>query len=120
MKQKFKTEESKVAEVNRILRNIGPRKGTRPDKIHPQFVKISANITNSHVTNITSSDLKRNSFSDSGKVASICPIFKGKGERTKMKNDRPVSILNCFSKVYESFVRVFIRFYFSLQKRVSQ
>ena len=56
------------------------------------------------LTNIINSDLKRNAFSDSAKVASIRPIFKGKGERTEIKNYRPVSILNCFSKVYKRFI----------------
>ena len=49
-------------------------------------------------------ELKRNAFCDSAKVASIRPIFKGKGERTDIKNYRQVSILNCFSKVYEKFI----------------
>ena len=63
-----------------------------------------ANIIDSHLTNIINSDLKRNAFSDSAKVTSIRPIFKGKGERTEIKNDTPVSILNFFSKVYERFI----------------
>ena len=63
-----------------------------------------ANIIDSHLINIINSDLKRNAFSDSPKAASIRPIFKGKGERTETKNNRPVSILNCFSKVYERFI----------------
>ena len=40
---------------------------------------------------------------DSAKIASVRPIFK-KGERTEIKNYRPVSILNCFSKIYERFL----------------
>ena len=57
------------------------------------------------MTNIINSDLKRNAFSDSSKVASIRPIFKGKGEKVEIKNYRPVSILNCFTKVYKRFIR---------------
>ena len=104
MKKEFKIEEAKVEQVNKILRNINSRKATGPDKIPPKIVKMSANIIDSHLTNIINSDLKRNAFSDSAKIASIRPIFKGKGERTEIKNYRPVSILNCFSKVYERFI----------------
>ena len=86
------------------MRSINYRKATGPDKIPPKIVKTSTNIIDSHLTNIINSDLKINAFSDSAKVASIRPIFKGKGERTEMKNCRPVSILNCFSKVYERFI----------------
>ena len=65
---------------------------------------MSANIIYSHLTNRITSDLNRNAFSDPAKVASIRPIFKGKGERTEIKSYRLVSILNCFSKVYERFI----------------
>ena len=56
------------------------------------------------MTNIINSDLKRNTFSDSVKVAPIRLIFKGKEERTEIKNYRPVSMLNCFSQVFERFI----------------
>ena len=72
------------------MRNINSRKATGPDKIPPKIVKMSANIIGSHLTNIINSDLKRNAFSDSA--------------RTEIKNYRPVSILNSFSKVYERFI----------------
>ena len=38
-------------------------------------------------------------FSEKAKLASVRPIFK-KNEREKIENYRPVTILNCFSKVY--------------------
>ena len=64
---------------------------------------MSAYIIDKHLTNIINNDLLRNSFSDSAKIASVRPIFK-KGERTEIGNYRPVSILNCFSKIYERFL----------------
>ena len=85
VKKEFKIDEAKVEEVNKILRNINCRKATWPDRIPPKIVKMSANITDFHLTNIINSDLERNAFSDSAKVASIRPIFKGKGERTEIK-----------------------------------
>ena len=98
VKKQFKIEDAKVEQVNKILRNIGS------DKIPPKIVKMSANIIDSHLTNTINSDLKRNAFSDSAKVASIRPNFKVKGERTEIKNYRLVSIRKCFSKVYERFM----------------
>ena len=91
MKKEFEIEEAKVEQINKILRNINSRKAAGPDKTLPKNVKMSANIIDSHLTNIINSDLKRNAFSDSAKVASLRPIFKGKGERTEIKNYRPVS-----------------------------
>ena len=62
-----------------------------------------AYIIDKHLTNIINNDLLRKSFSDSTKLASVRPIFK-KGKRTEIGNYRPVSILNCFSKIYERFL----------------
>ena len=108
MKREFKTEEAKFEQINKDFRNINSRKATGPDKIPPKIVKILANIIDSHLTNIINSNLKRNAFSDSAKVVSIRPIFKGKGERTEIQIYRPVNILNCFSKVYERFIHEYL------------
>ena len=72
-KNEFKIEEMKAEQVNKRLRNS--RKATGPNKVPPKVVKMSANIVDSHLINITNSDLKRNAFSDVAKVASIRPIF---------------------------------------------
>ena len=64
---------------------------------------MSAYIIDKHLTNIINNDLLRKSFSDSTKLASVRSIFK-KGKRTEIGNYRPVSILNCFSKIYERFL----------------
>ena len=106
VKKEFKIEEARVEQMNKILRNINSKKATGPDKIHPQIIEMSAKIFDSHLTNIINSDLKRNAFPDSAKVASIGPIFKGKGKRTDIKDYRPVRILNCFSKNYERFIHL--------------
>ena len=64
---------------------------------------MSAYIIDKQLTNIVNNDFLRKSFSDSPKLASVRPIFK-KGERTEIGNYRPVSILNCFSKIHEKFL----------------
>ena len=48
----------------------------------------------SYLKNIINSDLSRNLFSTSVKVASVRPIFK-KDDRTKIKKYRTVSLLGC-------------------------
>ena len=57
----------------------------------------------SHLMNIINNDLSNNSFSNEAKVATVRPIYKKKS-RDKIENYRPVSILSCFSKVYEKFL----------------
>ena len=85
VKKEFKIEEAKVEQVNKILRNINSRKATRPDKIPPIIVKMSANIIDSHLTNIINSDFKRNAFSDSAKIAQFVQFSKGEEKELRAK-----------------------------------
>ena len=56
-----------------------------------------------HLKNIINSDIEKNSSSEGAKIASVRPISK-KNEREKVESYRPVSILNCFSKIYEKYI----------------
>ena len=85
VKKEFKIEEAKVEQINKVLRNINSRKATGPDKTPPKIVKMSANIIDFHLTNIINTDLKRNAFSESAKVASIRSISKGKEKGLRSK-----------------------------------
>ena len=85
-----------------LVNNNVPKKATGPDKILVKVVKMSAYMIDKHLTNINSS-LLSNSISDCSKIASVGTTLK-KGDRTETGNNRPVSILNCFSKMYERFV----------------
>ena len=81
---------------------MNPNKAIGPDKIPAKIVILSANIIDSHLTNVINHDLDNNSFSEGAKIATVRPIYK-KIDRDKIENYRPVSILNWFSKVYERF-----------------
>ena len=119
----FTIEPATAAEINEIIKHLSPKKATGLDKILVKIVKRAANIIDSHLlTNIINNDLPRNSFSNSTKVPSVRPMFK-KNDRTNIKNYRPVSLLNCFSKFHKTFLnkqlllfrkRFSLRFHFCL------
>ena len=64
---------------------------------------MSANIIDCHLSNIIASDISDNQYSEHSKTATVRPIFK-KDDRTKVKNYRPVSLLNISSKIHERFL----------------
>ena len=74
---------------------LGSKKATGLYGIPVKFIKLSANVIDSHLANIINKDIDLNCFSESAKIR---PIFK-KDEKTKVKNYRPVSLLNIFSKI---------------------
>ena len=65
---------------------------------------MSANDIDSHLANVINNDIAKKVFSEKAKVAYVRPIFKKNELGKKSENYRPVSILNCFSKVYKKFL----------------
>ena len=99
---RFDIPAAKIEDINKIIKNINPKKATGPDKIPPKIVRLSANI-DSHLMNIINNDFSNNSFSNEAKVAIVQPIYKKKS-RDQIENYRPVSMLSYFSIVYEKFL----------------
>ena len=48
--------------------------------------------------------LKESCFPDCWKISLVVPVFKNVGERSTVKNYRPVSLLSVVSKVFEKIV----------------
>ena len=90
-------------DIDKIINSLSSDKATGPDGISVKFIKLSANVIDSHLANIRNKDIDLNCYSENAKIANVRPIFK-KDERTKVKSYRPVSLLNVFSKIYESYI----------------
>ena len=100
---RFELPKPTASDINKIIKSLDTNKATGPDGISAKYVKISANIIDSHLSNIISYDLSDNQYSEHAKTAAVRPCYK-KDDRTKVKNYRPVSLLNIFSKIYERFL----------------
>ena len=59
-------------------------------------------IIDYHIENIINKDTSDNNYSENAKTADLRPIFKD-GDRTKIKNYMPVSLLNIFSKFISAY-----------------
>jgi len=103
LSEKFNLPKAEVSEINELLMSLNTKKATGPDSIPPKIVKLSANVIDAHLCNIINMSIETSSFPDDAKLASVVPIYKKKC-RQKMENYRPVSILNCFSKIFERFI----------------
>ena len=90
-------------DINQIIKSLNINKAKGPDGISAKFVKISADIIDCHIANIINKDISNNKFSENAKSATVRPIFK-RGDGTEIKNYRPVSLLNIFTKICERFL----------------
>ena len=92
-----------VLNVAKMLLLQSPNKATGLDKIPPKLVKLWSNVVYAHLTYIFDCDISLNVFSNSAKLVSVGSIFKKK-DGTNNESYRPISILNCFSKIYRRFL----------------
>ena len=87
-----------TSDINKIIKSLNVSKAKRPDGISLKFVKMSASVIDCHLANIINNDISLNKYSKHAKTATVRPIFR-KDDRTKIKNYRPVSLLNIFWKI---------------------
>ena len=92
-----------TSDMKKVIKSLNVNKAKRPDGISAKFVKMSTNIIDCHLANIINNDISSNKYSKHAKTATVRPIFK-KDDRTNIKNYRPESLLNIFSKIYERFL----------------
>ena len=106
----FSLRSATKTEINDILKGLDTNKSTGIDDIPAKFVKIAADILDEPMNHIINKSIKDCKFYDDAKIAVIPPIFK-KDDRTLKENVRPVSILNVFSKVFETYLKNIIQPY---------
>lgn len=95
------------AEVLNKLKKLDSCKGAGPDNIPPFFIKRCKFALALPLTLIFNQSLTEGCFPDKWKLARIVPIYKN-NDQSNIKNYRPISILSCFPKIFESLLYPFI------------
>ena len=92
-------------EVNLILKSLNAKKASGTDKIPTKLVKLASNYLSKPLATAINNSLTSSKFPDIAKVATVIPIDKKTDDKYDISNFRPVSLLNCFSKVYENIIK---------------
>ena len=93
------------SEVKKLLKNLDTKKATGVDKIPPKLAKLSADALAIPLPLAINSSMKNDFFPNAPKIASVSPVDKKTDNKNKISNYRPVSVLNTFSKIYETVIK---------------
>ncbi len=97
--------------VLKKLLKINAKKATGYDQLPPKMIKLGAAYLSGPIKSIINQSIRTSTFPNELKAAEVTPIFK-KNDRLDKGNYRPVSILPCISKIFESVYVDQLSFYF--------
>ena len=107
----FEFEPTNMAQIDKIIKNIGIKKATGVDQMSARLLKASTPVTTHHICHLVNQSISSSIFPDRLKEAQVIPLFKKEDPLSK-KNYRPVSILPMVSKVYEKVLSSQLSDYF--------
>ena len=91
-------------EIFKLLKNIYVKKSTE-DKLPPKLLKCAASYIYKSFSLIIDQSLKISTFPSNAKRAVVTPLDKGSLDKNNVNNFRPVTVLNCFSKIFKNVMK---------------
>ena len=107
-----------ITDVLKEQLNLDPYKTAGLDNMDPLFLKLSAAIVATHITSLFNLSFVSTEIPKDWKAAAVIPLFKG-GDTLDPNCYRPISILPCLSKVFESQVNKQITDHFDSNRTFS-
>lgn len=86
------------------LKSLDCQKSTGPDNIPNIFLFNCAELLCTHLAFLFSLSLESGIVPIAWKTAYVTPIYKRKGDRSQVRNYRPISITSCVGKILESLL----------------
>ena len=102
-KNSFVLYETDCNELISITKCLPSKKSTGFDNIPMDIVKLSLPHISACLCKIINNSFNYGKVPDLLKISKVCPVFK-KGNRSDISNYRPISVLPCFSKIFEKLV----------------
>ena len=104
-----------VSSINKLIDSIKKDVATGIDCIPAKILKDSKHTISPILCDLINKSYKTKTFPDILKIASIKPIFKS-GDKNKISNYRPISILPVLSKIFERSAAMQLVQYFEKYK----
>ena len=97
---KFSFSKVELAEIEKEILDLNPKKATGSDAIPPKIVKDAFRVLESPITQLFNTTIEENQFPNALKYANVSPLYK-KDDSTNKENYRPISILPSIAKNFE-------------------
>lgn len=94
-------------DVANVINSLKPNKAVGPDQIHNCILKAASSYIVEPITRFFNRCLIESKFPKPWKIAHITPLYK-KGPKEVCSNYRPISLLSCVGKVFESCVHKYL------------
>ena len=93
-----------IEEITRIISKLKPKRSSGLDKIPTIVLKYLPENILGTLVKLFNRSLEEGVFPQIYKTAKVVPIYKKKGSRKHIDQYRPVSLINCMSKIIEKIV----------------
>ena len=90
-------------ELENEIKSMDSSKSPGYDNISNKILKLTAKDISKALTHIFNLTFQNGVIPEKLKLAIVTPIFKA-GENNKYENYRPISVLSCFSKLFEKLM----------------
>ena len=110
--------ESSAQEIIEISKQLNYSSSSGVDGINPQIGKVAIEAVAYVLADIINCSFLNGIVPDELKIAKVVPLYKN-GEKNKISNYRPISVLPYFSKFFEKIMYKRIIDYFSKEKTLS-
>ena len=90
-------------EIFHQINSLKNSKSCGHDEVSSYFLKVAANILAASLSYFFNTCFTQSIFPDCLKITKVIPVFKS-GSKTDTTNNRPISILSPFSKIFEKLI----------------
>ena len=92
-------------EINTILKSLNSKKAPGIDKIPTKHVNLASGILAEALSIAINNSISISTFPNIAKIVSVVAVHKKTDDKYVISNFRSVSVLTCFSKVYENVIK---------------